>query len=170
MVVLEVDVGVSVVGDEIEFGGFAEAVAVLVDDGEEADSGAIVADGDGGVTEVAGCFEAVGVVAESVVGADFAGAFEEEEFAIVGVVGDTADEVEVEAEAVDGFHAEGGVFAGVVGGFDPVGELMVELFKVVDLAEVADEELIADGAEEAFDFAFGGTVSNGCVDEDGAEA
>ena len=48
MVVLEFDVGVSVVGDEVEFGGFAEAVAVLVDDGEEADSGAIVADGDGG--------------------------------------------------------------------------------------------------------------------------
>lgn len=62
------------------------------------------------------------------------------------------------------------MFAGVVGGFDPVGELVVELLKVVDLAEVADEELIADGAEEAFDFAFGGTVSNGCVDEDGAEA
>lgn len=49
--------GVAVVCDEVESGGFAEALAVLIDDGEEAKSGAVVADGDGGVTEVAGSFE-----------------------------------------------------------------------------------------------------------------
>jgi hypothetical protein len=162
-------VGVAVVGDEVESGGITEAMAVLVDDGWEAEAGAVVADGDGGVAQVAGGFEALVVVVEGVVGADFAGAFEEEEFVVVGVVVEAADEVEVEAEAVDGFHAEGAVFAGVVGGFDPLGELVVELVEVVDVAEIADEELVADGAKEAFDFAFGGTISDGGVDEDGAE-
>ncbi len=113
--VVLVEVGVTVVGDEVELGGFTKALAALVDDGREAESGAVVADGDGGVAEVAGGFEADVGVAEGVVGADFAGAFEEEEFAVVGVGCDTADEVEVEAEAVDGFHAECGVFASVVG-------------------------------------------------------
>lgn len=78
--------------------------------------------------------------------------------------------MEVETEAIDGFHAKGGVFACVVGGFDPLGKCEVEFIKMVDVTEVAHEELIAHGAKEAFDFAFGSAVSDGGVDEDGAEA
>ncbi len=141
----------------------------MIDDGWEAESGAVVADGDGGVAQVAGGFEADGVEAKCVVSADFSGAFKEEEFAIVGVIGDAAYEVEIKAEAVDGFHAEGGVLAYVVGAFDPLGELVIELAQVADVAQVADEELVSNGAEEAFDFSFGGPVSDRCVDEDGAE-
>jgi hypothetical protein len=131
---------------------------------------AVVAEVDGFSSEVAGGFVAGVLVVEGVVGADFAGGLEVEEFVVVFGVGESADEVEVESEAVDGFHAEGGVEVLVVGVFDPAGEGFVELAQRGDGAEVADEELFADGAEEAFDLAFGGSVADGGVDEDGAEA
>lgn len=166
----KVCIGSAVVGDHVEEGGFAETQAVLIDDGREVEVGAVVADGDGGVAQVARGFVATGVVAEGVVGTDFAGAFEQEEFVAEGVVGEVADAGEIEAEAVDGLHAEGGVEALVIGVFEPAGELGVELLEAADVAEVADEELVANGAEEAFDFAFGGTVAHGGVDEHGADA
>ncbi len=72
----ELDDGTAVVGHHVEFGGLAEAPAVLVDDWREAQAGAVVADGDGGVAQVAGCFVAGGVEAEGIVGADFAGALQ----------------------------------------------------------------------------------------------
>ena len=40
-----------------------------------------------------------------------------------------ADAVEIEAEAVERAHAEGAVFAGVVGVFDPTDEVVVEFFE-----------------------------------------
>ena len=166
----ELDVGSAVIGDHVEFDGLAEAHAFLIDDGREAQAGAVVADGDGGVAHVAGGLVAGGVVAESVVGAHFAGAFEQEEFAAKRAGGEVTDAAEVQTESVDGFHAEGGMFAGVIGVFDPAGKFVVELPDAVEMAEVAHEELVAHGAEEAFDLAFGGTVSNGSVDQHGAEA
>lgn len=51
-----------------------------------------------------------------------------------------------------------------------MGEGEVEFIEVLDLAEVSHEELVTHGAEEPFDFAFCGAVSDGGVDEEGAEA
>ena len=162
--------GFAVVGDHVELGGCAEALSVLIDDGWEVDAGAVVANGDVGVAHVSGGFVTNGVEAKRVVCADLAGAFKEEEFVAVRTVGEVADVVEIEAEAVDGFHAKGGVFTIVVGGLNPLAKLGVELLEIPDVAQVANEELIAHGAEEAFDFSLGSAVSNRCVDEDGAEA
>ena len=50
----KLDPGPAVVGDGVEEGGLAEAFAILIDDGREADALAPVADGDGGVAQVAG--------------------------------------------------------------------------------------------------------------------
>lgn len=38
------------------------------------------------------------------------------------------------------------------------------------MVEILVEVLVSNGAEEAFDFSFGGTIADGGVDEDGAEA
>jgi len=93
------------------------------------------------------------------------------EFAAAGADGgEVADTAEIEAEAVDGLHAEDGVFAEMIGVFYPADELGVESGEPADVTEFSEEELFSDGAEEAFDFAFGGTISNGCVEEDDAEA
>ena len=62
------------------------------------------------------------------------------------------------------------MLANVISVLYPAGELAVEFAKRVDGGEVADEELFAHGAEEAFDFSLGGTVAHGRVDEHGAEA
>ena len=164
------EVGFAVVGDHVELGGCAEALSVLIDDGREVDAGAVVADGDGGVAQVAGGFVTDGVEAKGVVGADLAGAFQKKEFVAVGVVGQMADVVEIEPEAVDGFHAEGGVLTFVIGGLNPLAELGVELLEIADVAQVTHEELVAHGAEEAFYFSLGSSIAHGCVDEDGAEA
>ena len=50
----------------------------------------------------------------------------------------------------------------VIGGFEPFNEGGVEVAQGVDVGEVAGEELVAHGAEEAFDFAFGGRRARGC--------
>ena len=158
---LESDVGAAVVGDGVEKGGVAKADAVLIDGGGKAGV-AVVADGDGFVAHVAGGFVAAGVEAEGVVDADFAGVLKHEEFGGIRVAGEIADAVQIKAEAVDGFHAEGGVDAVVIGGFEPFNEGGVEVAQGVDVGEVAGEELVAHGAEEAFDFAFGGRRARGC--------
>ena len=80
-----------------------------------------------------------------------------------------ADAGQVDAEAVDGLHADGVVRHGVVVVFDPVGELAVEGFERGEV-ELSDEELVADAAEEAFDFALGGGVADGGVAQDAADA
>ena len=158
---LESDVGAAVVGDGVEKGGVAKADAVLIDGGGKAGV-AVVADGDGFVAHVAGGFVAAGVEAEGVVDADFAGVLKHEEFGGIRVAGEIADAVQIKAEAVDGFHAEGGVDAVVIGGFEPFNEGGVEVAQGVDVGEVAGEELVAHGAEEAFDLAFGGRRARGC--------
>ena len=80
-----------------------------------------------------------------------------------------ADACQVDAEAVDGLHADGVVRGGVVVVFDPVGELAVEGFEGGEV-ELADEELIAAAAEESFDFALGGGIADGGVAQDAADA
>ena len=65
---------------------------------------------------------------------------------------------------VDGFRAQRGVYALVIGIFLPAGELVVELLKGADLVEIPDEELVTHSAEESFDFSFGRAVAHGSVD------
>jgi len=159
--------------DGVEEDGGAEAFVIEVGDGRFGSGAcgeAIVAKGDGLVAKVAGCFVAGVLELEGVVGANFAGGLEVEEFLVELAVVEVSDTAEVEAETVERTHAEGGVFAEVVGVFDPVGEVVVELFEVGDVFEVLVEILITNGAEEAFDFSFCGAVAYGCVDENGAEA
>jgi len=58
---------------------------------------------------------------------------------------------------------------GVVLLLDPEGELAIESFQRGQV-ECADEELIADAAEEAFDLALGGGVADVGVSEQAADA
>jgi len=62
------------------------------------------------------------------------------------------------------------MFTGMVVFFDPCAEEVVELFRGGDVLKVADEELITNSAEEAFDFSFCGTIPNRCMNENGADA
>ena len=150
----ELDVGSAVIGDHVEFDGLAEARAVLIDDGGEAGALAMMADGDGGVAQVAGGFVAGGVEAEGIVGTHFAGALQQEKLITKGTGSKVAQTVEVETEAVDGLHAESGMFPDVVCIFDPAGELVVELFETVDVADTLGEGEpclgagVVDGFEE----------------------
>ena len=54
--------------------------------------------------------------------------------------------------------------------FQPAGELAIELIESANVAEISYEELVSNGTKEAFDLAFGCTVSDRCVDQHGAEA
>lgn len=140
-------------------------MCVLINDGGDAKAWPVMADGDAGIAKIAWRFESLIFVAKGVVCTDFAGAFEEEEFVVIGVVVQTTNEMEIKTEAVDGFHAESCVLTAMIGRFDPLGELLVELIEAADVAEIAHQELIAHGAKESFDFSFGCTVSNGSVNE-----
>jgi len=91
---------------------------------------------------------------EGVVYADFSGGFEVEEFLVELALMEVPDATEIETEAVEGTHAEGGVLAEVVGVFDPAGEVVVEFFEAGNVVEVLVEILVSDGAEEAFDLSF----------------
>ncbi len=90
---------------------------------------------------------------EGVVDADLPGGLVVEELLVELALLEVTEAVVVEAEAVDGFHPESGVFSLVIGVFDPTGELVVEFFQGGDVFEAAVEELVADSAEEAFNFA-----------------
>ena len=143
--------------DGVEEDGGAEAFAIEVGDGWVADASggeAVVAEGDGFFAEVARGFVAGVFELEGVIYPDFSVGFEVEEFLVELALVEVADAPEVEAEAVEGAHAEGGVFAEVVGVFDPVCEVVVEFFEVADVVEVLVEVLVSNGAEEAFDFSF----------------
>jgi hypothetical protein len=128
-----------------------------------------VAELDVAAAEVGGGFVAAALEAEGVVFFHGADGFGEEEFVVVFGGCEEFDAAEVDAEAVDGFEADGVVGGGVVVLFDPVGELAIEGVEGGQV-EVFDEELIADAAEEAFDFSLGGGIANGGVAEDAADA
>ena len=63
-------------------------------------------------------------------------------------------EIEIQTESVEGLHSQGRVLTGVVGVFNPADELLVELLDAEDVAEIADKELVTDGAEKPFYLAF----------------
>lgn len=124
--------GFAVVVDGVEEDGTAEALVFKVGDGwfgSGAGGEAVVAQGDGVVAKVAWGFVADVLELEGVVGADFAGGFEVEEFLIKFALVEVTDAAEIKSEAVEGAHAEGAVFTEVVGVFDPVGEVFVEFFE-----------------------------------------
>lgn len=54
-----VEVWFAIIVEEVKWGGFAEALVVLVDDGSLGWVGAVVADGDGLFGEVTGWLEAL---------------------------------------------------------------------------------------------------------------
>ena len=121
------------------------------------------------VAQIDGSFVASARETEGVVFFNLPGGLGVEEFVIVFGGGQEADASQIDAEAVDGFHAEGVVRGGVVVAFDPVGELAIEYFERGEV-ELFDEELIANSAEEAFDFPLGGGVSDSGIPEDAADA
>ena len=142
---------------------------VVDDDGGGVEAAAVVAELDLLVAQVDGGFVASAGEAEGVVFFDLPVGLGEEEFVVVFGRRQEADAGQVDAEAVDGLHADGVVRHGVVVVFDPVGELAVEGFEGGEV-ELFDEELVADAAEEAFDFALGGGVADGGMAQDAADA
>ena len=149
------------VGDGVEEAGGSLALAFVIDDdGGGFQAAAVEAELDFLVAEVDGSFVASAGEAEGVVFFDFTFRFGVEEFVVVFGGRQEAESSEVDAEAVDGLHAEGVVRRGVVVVFDPVSELLVEGLEGREI-ELLDEELVADAAEKAFDFALGGRVSHG---------
>lgn len=171
--VVGTEVGFAVVMDGVQEDGGAEALVVEVDDGRipgTAGGEAAEAQGDGFPAKIAGGFVADFLELEGVVGAHFSGLFEVEKLLVELALVEVTDAAQVEAEAVEWAHAEGAVISEVVGVFDPVGEVFVEFLQTGNVIKVLDEVLVADGAEEAFDLAFGSSVADGGVDEDGAEA
>ena len=124
-----------------------------------------MADGDGSVAQIAGSLVAHIVEAKCIIHSDFPGAFQEEKFVTERARGKIAQAVEIQAEAVKGFHSEGRMFADVIGILNPTNELMVKLFETVNMAEIADEKLVSDCAEEPLDLALGGTIPDGCMNQ-----
>ena len=165
--------GVAVVLNEIKRASGTEALAVMVDDGWAAFGTATiprVMNGYRFSAQVARSFVTCGLEGESVVDANFASGFEVEELVVKLGIRKKAKAADIEFEAVDGLHPKGGVVAGVIGVFDPTIEEIVEFFQGADVVEISGEELVADGAEEAFDFALCCSVAHGSMDEDGAES
>lgn len=156
------------VGDRVEQSGLADASILVVDDHGSAVM-SLVAERDFLAPQIDGRFVTLAMEAERVVFFDAANRFGVEQF--VGVLRrrEKANPFEIHAEAVDWFHSQGGMNGGVVVVFDPVGELRVERLDRTEV-EVADQELVADTAKEAFDFAFRGGVPDGGVTEDAAHA
>ncbi|MFM1945066.1 MAG: hypothetical protein RI897_4048 [Verrucomicrobiota bacterium] len=94
---------------------------------------------------------------------------DEEEF-IVGFIGrEVTDSGAIQCETVQRCHFQNGMLLCVVVFLDPVGELTVEGFERTEVQR-AGEELVADGAEEAFDFSLGRAVAHGGVMEQAADA
>jgi hypothetical protein len=115
------------VGDGVEESGAALALALVVeDDGGVLLAVPVVAELDLLVAQVDGGFVASCGGAEGVVFFDLAGGFGVEEFVVVLGRRQEADAGEIDAETVDGLHADGIVRQGVVVVFDPVGEVAVE--------------------------------------------
>ena len=129
----------------------------------------VVAELDFLVAQVDGGFITLAQETEGVVFFDLADGLGIEEFVVGFGRRQEADAGQVDAEAVDGLHAQAVVLGGVVVAFDPVGELAVESFEGGKI-ELADEELVADAAEKAFDLALGGSVSDSGMAQDAADA
>ncbi len=129
----------------------------------------VVAELDFFARQIDGGFVASGGEAEGIVFFDLPGGLGVEEFVVVFGGTEEADPSQVDAEAVDGLHADGVVRRGVVVVFHPLGELAIEGLERGEV-ELANEELIAHPAEEAFDFSLGGGVADRGVSQDAADA
>ena len=159
----------AVVGDGVEQAGFAHAFAFVINDHALHRPGALEADVDGAVGQMARRFEAERLEGERVVGADVAFLLDEEQF-VVGLVGrQEANPLAIQGEAVQRTHAEDGMDLGVVLFLDPVGELAVERVQRTQV-QIAGEELVAHGAEKSFDFSFGRAVAHRRVMQQAADA
>ena len=83
---------------------------------------------------------------------------------LVGVLRGTEESNarEIDTESIDGLHTQSGMDGRVVVLFDPVGELPIQRLKRTEI-KIANEELVANSAKEAFDLPLGSRVSNGRV-------
>ena len=112
------------VRDGVEESGGAQALALEVDEDDgRVGPRSVVAKLDLLIAEIDGGFVASAREAEGVVFFDLAGGLGEEQLVVVFARREEADSRQVDAEAVERFHAEGVVRRGVIVVFHPVGEL-----------------------------------------------
>lgn len=151
--------GFAIVGDWVEGIGMAHAFAFVEDDDAFFGTITLEADLDGPVGQVPWGFPTNGFEGESVVGADMTVFLDEEHF-VIGLVGrEVADPGAIESKTLQRCHLQNGMFLGVVLFLDPEGELTVESVERTAIQR-SGKELVSNGSEEAFDFAFGGTVAH----------
>lgn len=157
-----------VVGDGVQRVGLAHALTFVIDDHSPGGALALKADLDGALGQVARSFKSHGLEGEGVVSPHVAVFLDKEQF-VIGFIGrQEADAVAVQGEAVQGRHAQDGVDLGIVLFFNPLNELAIEALQGGEV-QLAGEELVTDGPEEAFDFSFGGTVAHGRVGQEAAD-
>lgn len=156
--------GLTVVGNSIEGRCGAETLAFEVDNGLGAVADkAAVSEGDGFPSEVARGFVANSFELESVVSTDLAASFQEEEFLVELGVLEVANTAEIEAETINGAHAQGRVFTGVVDVLDPASEVIIEFPEGGDVLQVLIEILVTNCAKKSFYFSLRSSVTHGCV-------
>src|SRR5690606_15921231 len=80
-----------------------------------------------------------------------------------------ANALEIEAEAIDGLHAEGAVLALVVFILDPTGEGAIERFEARQV-ELTGQETHSDGAKKSFDLSLRSPAAHRRMTEDSADA
>lgn len=141
--------GLSVIGNEVDGASLAHALALEVHDGA-VEFQAIEADLDFAISEVAGCLEAGVLKGEGVVGEDGAVLLDEEQLVVDLAWRQEADAIEIEAEAVDGLHAEGAVLMLMILILEPRSEGAIERFAAGQV-EVARQEAHSNGTKESFD-------------------
>jgi hypothetical protein len=156
------------IGDEIDGFSHADAVVFVIND-HRIFFRFVKTDDDVFVPQIGTDFVTEIVKRERIVLFDFSGLFREKEFVIDLVRRQESYAFEVESEAVDGFHADGGVLGCVVVVFDPLGELPVKGVQGGQV-ELSDKKFIAYGTEEPFDLSFGCAVAYGCVAQNAADA
>ena len=148
----------AIVCDEIDGSGFAHPLSVVENDGAVIESLPVIADLDLSVAQVARSLKTNLFKTESVVVADMPIFFGEEEF-VVGLVGrEEANAGEVDAETVNGFHAQSGMSDGIVFVLDPIGKLSVEDLHRREV-ESSGEEGGAGGPMKSFNLSLRRSIS-----------
>jgi len=118
----------TIIGDRVQRLSLANTRAFEEDD-DSREGVAIKTNLDLTVSQIRWSFEADVFQGEGVVDLDLAGFFNEEEF-IIGFIGrKETDAFQIQAEAIDGLHADGRMNASIVPVLNPKSELAVEDFQ-----------------------------------------
>lgn len=161
---LELSLGFAVVGDGIQSFGFAHAMTLVKDDDSLGGCLALETNLDGTIGQMPRRFKAGAFEGEGIVSPDMAIFLHKEEFVVDLIGRQELDLRPIQSKAVQRRHLQGAVCLGVVVFLDPMSELLVKRLKRTQV-QLADQELVAHGAKEAFDLAFGGPVTKGSVME-----